>query len=65
MMGAEMRALRKAMKLTQAQLGDAIGMNRATVCDMERGRDKIELRTALAVRYVFEHHPLTAIQPQP
>lgn len=52
-----MRALRKAIRLTQAELGEIIGMNRVTICDMERGRDKIEIRTALAVRYVFEHHP--------
>lgn len=57
MTGAEMRALRKAIRLTQAELGEIIGMNRVTICDMERGRDKIEIRTALAVRYVFEHHP--------
>ena len=50
----EMKALRKAARMSQAELGDAIGMSRITVGLMERGDAPIEKRTELAVRYVVE-----------
>ena len=51
----ELRAVRKAAGLSQAELGDAIGLTRVTIGLMERGGAPIEKRTALAVRYVIDH----------
>lgn len=56
--GRELRSIRKALKLTQAKLGDEIGMSLTAIGYMERGYDGsrkpylIEKRTALAVRYL-------------
>ncbi|MEA1083198.1 helix-turn-helix transcriptional regulator [Sphingomonas sp. CD22] len=54
MQGEEMKALRTRAGLSQAELGEAIGMARETIGAMERGTHGIELRTELAVRYVAE-----------
>ncbi|USI72733.1 helix-turn-helix domain-containing protein [Sphingomonas morindae] len=51
----EMKALRKAAGLTQAEFASALGMHRVTISDMERGVAPIETRTALAARYLSDH----------
>jgi DNA-binding XRE family transcriptional regulator len=56
-MGAKMRpdelkALRKAIGMSQQELADRIGLSRETVGLMERGQAPIEVRTALAVRWI-------------
>ncbi len=48
----ELKALRKAIGLTQEGLSIAIGLSRPTIGLMERGQAPIERRTELAVRYV-------------
>jgi DNA-binding XRE family transcriptional regulator len=50
--GCEMKALRKAASLSQAELADAIGMCRETIGLMERGAAPIEKRTELDVKFV-------------
>jgi DNA-binding XRE family transcriptional regulator len=50
----ELKALRMNAGLSQAELGELIGMSRVTVGLMERGEARIEKRTELAVRYVVE-----------
>jgi DNA-binding XRE family transcriptional regulator len=55
MQPAELKALRKSVKMTQDQLADAVGLSRVTVGLMERGEAPIEKRTALAVRAVVAH----------
>lgn len=47
--GAQLRAARKALKLTQAELGEALGLSRGHVCEMERSRKDIERRTEMAM----------------
>lgn len=54
MTGEQLQALRKAAKMSQAELAEAIGMARETIGQMERGQAPIERRTALAVRHVCE-----------
>lgn len=54
MQGFELKALRKAAGMTQAELADAIGMTGTSIGLMERGAAAIEKRTELAVRYVVE-----------
>lgn len=56
----ELKAIRKAAGLSQAALGDAIGMARETIGAMERGMAPIETRTELAVRYVTMRPPAAA-----
>ena len=46
---AEMKARRKALKLTQAEFAERLGMHRDYVGQMERGKAPIEPRTAAAV----------------
>jgi transcriptional regulator with XRE-family HTH domain len=56
MTGERLQALRKAAKMSQAELADAIGMSRETIGQMERGQAPIERRTELAVLHVCEDH---------
>ena len=56
----ELKAIRKAAGLSQAALGEAIGMARETVGAMERGTTPIETRTELAVRYATMRPPAVA-----
>ncbi|RYF17853.1 MAG: helix-turn-helix domain-containing protein [Oxalobacteraceae bacterium] len=60
MQGEEMKALRTRAGLSQAGLGEAIGMARETIGAMERGAAPIEKRTELAVRYVTMRPPTGA-----
>ena len=57
MQGDEMKALRKAAGMSQAELGAAIGMSQKFIGMMERGDAAIEKRTELAVRYVVQDDP--------
>ncbi len=54
MQGTELKAMRTSAGMSQAELGDAIGMSRETIGQMERGQAPIELRTALAVKQVTQ-----------
>ncbi|MFK3857214.1 helix-turn-helix domain-containing protein [Agrobacterium pusense] len=54
MTGEEMRSLRLRTGLSQAALAGALGMSRESISRMERGRDTIERRTELALRYIVE-----------
>lgn len=56
----ELKLLRKALGLSQDELGDAIGMSRISVGLMERGQAPIEKRTELAVRYLAVATPAPA-----
>ena len=48
----ELRRVRKAMKLTQSQLAQRLGLTSTSVARMERGEQKIMPVTALAVKYL-------------
>ncbi len=48
----ELKALRVKTGLSQAELAAAIGMSRESISRMERGKDVIERRTELALRYI-------------
>jgi transcriptional regulator with XRE-family HTH domain len=51
----ELKAARKAGKMTQHQLAEAIGLSPGYIGEMERGEKPIEKHTAIAVRCVLEH----------
>lgn len=65
MQGYELKALRKAAKLTQGQLADAIGLSQGFIGEMERGEKPVEKRTELAVRYVIEQGLAAALTAAP
>lgn len=48
----ELKALRMKAGLSQVELAAAIGMSRESISRMERGKDVIERRTELALRYI-------------
>ena len=48
----ELKAFRKALGLTQEEMGNAIGMSRKLIVEMEAGRAPIEQRTALALHHL-------------
>jgi transcriptional regulator with XRE-family HTH domain len=52
MTGRELRQIRKAMKLSQRQLAEKLGMTTTSVARMERGEQRIMQVTTLAVRYL-------------
>jgi len=51
----ELKALRKSVGWSQAEMAEAIGMSRVLIGQMERGQAPIEKRTGLAVRYVTDN----------
>ena len=58
----EVKAVRKGLGLSQQALGDALGLSRVTVGQMERGRAPIERRTVLSLLYLAEHPEIFARQ---
>jgi transcriptional regulator with XRE-family HTH domain len=50
---AELRRARKRLGMTQADLADAMGMQRNSVARMENGRQAIMRTTELAVKYLL------------
>lgn len=52
MQGADLKAIRKALAMSQADFGAALGLTSKFVGMMERGEALIERRTELAVRYL-------------
>ncbi|HEX7290872.1 MAG TPA: helix-turn-helix domain-containing protein [Conexibacter sp.] len=46
--GREIRALRAALRLTQDQLAEVIGVNGRVVGELERGKGTVRLEIALA-----------------
>jgi len=52
MQGDELKALRKGLGMTQAEMADAIGMTATSIGLMERGVAPIEKRTIQAARYL-------------
>lgn len=59
MTGPELRATRDRLGLTQAQLGDALGMHSNTIACMERGEKAITRRTATALELLLATRALT------
>lgn len=53
MTNRELRQARVSLKITQAQLGEAIGLHKNTIARMERGRLPIVKQTELAVKYLL------------
>ncbi|RYD88919.1 MAG: XRE family transcriptional regulator [Sphingobacteriales bacterium] len=52
MQGSELRAIRKALSLSQHKFAEEIGMTRTWINLMESGKKPIERRTELAALYL-------------
>ena len=50
---AELRSARKRLGMTQAELAEALGMQRNSVARMENGRQPVMRTTELAVKYLL------------
>lgn len=61
---AELKQRRKALKLTQAEFAERLGLHRDYVGLMERGLQPISERTALAVTALRLDAPSTGITPK-
>lgn len=57
MQGLELKAIREGLGWGQRKFADEIGMTQTFVGMMERGERPIELRTALAARYLALRQP--------
>ncbi|WP_261390725.1 helix-turn-helix domain-containing protein [Caenibius sp. WL] len=64
MQGAELRRIRKGMKLTLAELGEALGLSGNFIGMMERGEKAIEKRTALAASQLWVQFALRKSAPE-
>ena len=51
----QLKALRRSLSLTQQEFGDAIGLSRKVIGEMETGKAPIERHTILAALYLQEH----------
>lgn len=56
MTGPELRAIRKAMGLTQGDLATALGLSKPFISMMENGSNAIEPRTEMSVRWLADQH---------
>jgi transcriptional regulator with XRE-family HTH domain len=63
MQGEEIKRLRKSAGLSQAEMGELLGMSRETVGAMERGTAPIEKRTAEVVDLHLRHRIDVAYSP--
>ena len=53
-MDNDVRSLREARGLTQAQLGAALGVSRQSINSIEKGKDDPSLPLAIAIARYFE-----------
>jgi transcriptional regulator with XRE-family HTH domain len=53
MTGAELKTARMRLKMTQAELAEAIGMTRTSVARMERDEQPVMRTTELAIKYLL------------
>jgi transcriptional regulator with XRE-family HTH domain len=53
MRGADIRRARAKLNLTQAEFGEAIGMQRNSIARMERDEQPVMKTTELAVKYLL------------
>jgi len=54
MTGAELKKARDRLRMTQAAMAEALGMQRNSVARMENGRQSIMTTTELAVKYLLQ-----------
>ena len=55
MTGADVKRARERLKMTQAELGDALGIQRNSVARMEIGNRPVMRTTELAIKYLLQN----------
>lgn len=63
--GAKMRALRKAKKMSQHELGEAIGVDQTMVSKMETGESATTTDRLIAIAQVLEVPPSELLASNP
>jgi DNA-binding transcriptional regulator YiaG len=66
--GGELKFARKALDLTQAELGRHLGVTTETICRWETGKEEFKRQTQLALLRLLEEverHGEDALRPQP
>jgi transcriptional regulator with XRE-family HTH domain len=53
MTGADMKKARVKLKMTQAQLAEAVGMDKNSIARMERGERSVMRTTELSLKYLL------------
>lgn len=61
--GARLKAARKAAKLTQEQLAERVGLSRASIANIEAGRQRIGLHLALELSVAVEVQSIADLLP--
>ena len=61
--GDRVRQAREATKITQSELGDRIGLTRASVTNIEKARQNVQLHTLYAIARVLQV-PVFALLPE-
>lgn len=59
--GRVLETVRAAEGLTQAELGERLGLSRARVCDYEKGRRVVTPKVAAAIARAFDYDPAAFI----
>jgi transcriptional regulator with XRE-family HTH domain len=62
-MGALIGQRRKQLKFTQEQLAPRVGMSRASLANVERGRQKVLVHQLLAIAHALNVRPETLLPP--
>ncbi len=63
--GSRVRDARKAARVTQSQLGDAVNMTRSSITNLEAGRQRIPLHLLVWIAEVLEVEPSALLPGQP
>jgi transcriptional regulator with XRE-family HTH domain len=63
--GSRVRDARKAARVTQSQLGDAVNMTRSSITNLEAGRQRIPLHLLVWIAEVLGVEPGSLLPEQP
>jgi transcriptional regulator with XRE-family HTH domain len=64
LIGAELAARRKRLRLKQAEVADQIGLTRASLANIERGRQKIMLHQIYRLAAALDAGSITDLVPK-
>ena len=64
MIGANIAARRKALRFKQAEIAEKIGLTRASVANIEKGRQKLMLHQVYKLAVALEIDSITDLVPQ-
>jgi transcriptional regulator with XRE-family HTH domain len=62
--GAELRRVRKALRMSQGQIADAVGLVRTSITNIERGKQKLSLVTLKAIADALGMEVIVHLRPK-